>query len=113
METQSIITRAEYLAQAGTENAEYTHREYYAQFVTDTAVRMVGARFGEKLLASRDRYFNDIGIELWDKVCTVIHINVTAWKKAGNNGYSKSDLVCIAKAAGREYRKQRWITEIE
>lgn len=61
-----MITRQQYLAK------QATHREYYAQFVTDLMIRQVVGAIGEKrLLASTDPALNDIPLREWDTLAPV------------------------------------------
>ena len=54
-------TREDYL------NGKCTHREYYAQFVTqEMKVRLKGYIGLDNLLKSRDEHLNDIALRAWD-----------------------------------------------
>lgn len=48
---------------------ECTHRQYYAQFVTENTKLRVKQVVGEaKIVASTDEHFNDIPLKTWDSV---------------------------------------------
>lgn len=91
---------------------EVDHQAYYAQYVTDEVLRMVGARIGEdRIKASTDRWFNDIPLPLWDgitgyprDVIAALDASNASTTKDGVPWHSLSDLVCIAKAAARQIR---------
>ena len=72
-----------------------THRQYYAQFVTEQIINIVKMNIGLKtILNSTDRHMNDIALSKWDYLHGII---------AGAN--SLSDTVCIAKEAARQIRE--------
>ena len=58
-----MFTRQQYL------NKECTHREYYAQFVNESAKRLVRHYIGiSRILDSQDEGFNDIPLALWGEI---------------------------------------------
>lgn len=69
-----------------------THREYYAQFVTDRIKSLVKSQFGEQLFNSTDPHLNDIPLSKWDNLSgTVLR-----------SGFSLSDCVCTLKEAAKQ-----------
>lgn len=100
------ITRDEYM-----NNSEVLHQSYYAQFVTQETIKFVESRIGlKKLLESKCKYFNDIGIKhsnggrggwLWDNS----PINLKLLRECGgvSEGYmpSPATYTSIGKVAAR------------
>ena len=93
-----MFTREQYLAK------ECTHREYWAQFVTDSIVRTIANAFGDSLINSKDPHFNDIPLERWDRLANFYKEHIARVNKALGNGhvYSLSDGVCMLKEAARQ-----------
>lgn len=61
-----MITRKQYM------NKEATHQEYYGQFgqyLVDDVCRHIGKY---RILASDDKYFNDIPLRHWDAMRGVV-----------------------------------------
>lgn len=85
IETTSF-TRKEYL------DGKCTHREYYAQFVTNGIRETVLERFGKSLFSSTDPHLNDIALRHWDNLSRI----------AMRGGFSLSDCVCTLKEAARQ-----------
>lgn len=89
------------------------HQTYYVQYVTDEVLSLVKYSIGEDAIKfSTDPYFNDIPLYRWDVAGTRMPLNVVLALNASNAsttrggvaGHSKSDLVCILKAAARTIR---------
>jgi hypothetical protein len=78
-----------------------THREYYAQFVTDelksTILNIVGI---ERLLKSTDAHLNDIPIIMWDSISAPF--GTSAKMKSRGDSLTLSGQVCIAKEAAKQ-----------
>ena len=81
-----------------------THREFYAQFVTDDTIKQVGKIFGDRLHSAKDNHFNsNSGFKLreWDRLwLTPNQINKV--KSVGGTN-TRSTKVCILKEAARQY----------
>lgn len=114
MKQKKLITRKQYM------DNEYSHDEYYGQWVTDQMISIVAMVIGkDRLLASTDKHLNDIPLRLWDNLPVMDYINKENWKDASLSTYSvetqkqrkfiysPSDVVCIGKAAAREYIQSR------
>lgn len=104
-------------------NGEYSHNEYYEQWVTDEMMDYVVSKIGaDRLLGSTDEHFNDIPLPKWDGLSVMDYINQEDWIESRlsvldpevheNNrlahkqrkfAYSSSDSVCVSKAAARKY----------
>ncbi len=116
--TTERFTRQQYLAQSREPGA---HRRYYAQLVNDRTIAAVVQAIGRtRLLASTDPHYNDIPLQVWDRLCGFT---------MANYGYARGDktrmsapafplaqrfeelndyptlagLVCVAKEAARQY----------
>jgi len=93
-------TRLQYLA------GECTHREYYAQFVTDKVKSNVIRYIGRiNIETSNDKSFNDIPLRKWANIGIPVDI-VDALKEAGD-GYSLAGAVCINKEAAKQIRENQ------
>ena len=90
------IERKEYM------DGKATHREYYAQFVTDTTKAQVVNHFGvEKLVRhSDDPHLNGIPLHFWDMLYTMPE-TVAQMRRVGE-AYAPSTCVCIFKEAARQ-----------
>jgi len=63
-----MITRKEYM------DKEYTHEEYYGQFVNDAIIKIVGDSIGvDRIKASTDKHLNDIPLKEWDNLVPAMH----------------------------------------
>jgi hypothetical protein len=70
-----------------------THRQYYAQFVTDGVKAMVARAISiQVLVASTDPHLNDIQLSRWDRLATGV--------RADDN--SLASRVCVLKEAARQ-----------
>jgi hypothetical protein len=103
-----MFTRAQYL------NKECTHREYWAQFVTEGMRQMVRRNIGlERLQRSQNEYFNDVTrLQDWDmmKDVTFRMLDQKVWREIQypeytdprSIGWSLSDNTCLLKEAARQ-----------
>jgi hypothetical protein len=122
------MTRKEYMSRNTGETDTYSiHRQYYAQFVTDTVLDKVSKEIGlPRILASTDKHLNDIPLKEWDALAgfhggpNVTAQDIQNWhrlnpwlllhigriKKANDREYkggvSLSDCVCVAKEAATQ-----------
>jgi len=100
-DTQTVITRKEYMSHAGDEDSSSWHDRYYRQFVTDDTVRYVVQAIGaDRISASTDPHMNDIPLKQWDYLQYSLHFDRDKVKDAGDF-VSLSTVVCVAKAAAR------------
>ena len=113
---QPPLTRKEYL------DNNCSHNQYYKQFVTPEIINYVGSTIGrERIAKSLCQNFNDVPLELWDSLTVKHFVDKKLWSLAGNGvnsdsryveeytgkfSWSKSDNVCIAKAAARVIRSE-------
>jgi len=85
-------------------SGKITHRQYYTQFVNDNVKNMIIDSIGlNRLVNSKDEYFNDIPLELWDIIGLPGGI-VDKINRAGDY-YSLAGQVCILKEAARQLRE--------
>lgn len=117
----TLITQKEYM------NGEYTHDQYYGQFVTRPLIEAVKRLIGEdKLKNSICPHFNDVNYIkgsrwIWDNLDARSYIDTKKWALSGmgvaaNNtyveevtgryGWSPSNNTCILKAAARVARQE-------
>ena len=88
-------TRQQYL------NGEISHEGYYGQFVNVATKAQIRKYIGlERIMASRDPNFNDIGLENWGLNQFVYEKKLLA--KCDPCGNSESVKTCIAKEAARQ-----------
>jgi len=96
-----MITRKEYM------DKEYTHEEYYGQFVNDAIIKIVGDSIGvDRIKASTDKHLNDIPLKdiplkEWDNLVPAMHSYARKKLVLALDGSSTATGVCIAKAAAR------------
>ena len=76
-----------------------THREYYAQFVTEETKRNVRRDIGLKKLMRVREDLNKIPLDFWDLMFA--RHNVSAMLEAGDY-LTKAGAVCILKEAARQ-----------
>lgn len=117
----TLITQKEYM------NGEYTHNQYYGQFVTRALVDAVKSLVGEdKIKNSICPHFNDISYGrrdewVWDNIDARRYIDTKKWALSGQGvaadnsyveavtgryGWSPSNNTCILKAAARVIRRE-------
>ena len=86
-------------------NHECSHREYHAQFVSESVKNRVVCHIGmDKLLASTDEHLNDIPLNLWDKLDPVG--SKATWDAAGDYA-TMAGHTCIYKEAARQVIEQQ------
>lgn len=91
----SIRTRKEYL------DGAISHREYYAQFVTDDTRKVVIRYIGlDALRASANENLNDIPLSTWDTLPK--EYNKAAYNAADSYKMTIGMWVCIAKEAANQ-----------
>lgn len=103
-----MFTRKQYL------DKQCTHREFWAQFVTNGMREMVRQRITlERLQRSSNEYFNDVTkLQDWDcmKDATFRMLDMKKWRELQypeyigltSVGWSLSDNICILKEAARQ-----------
>jgi len=80
-----------------------THSQYYSQFLTYAYIKNVVKFIGkEKILESTCENFNDIPLELWDKLGAPWG-TFEKMREAGDY-LTKSGIICISKEAARNYK---------
>ena len=99
-----MITRKEYMGQdmSGTDR-EWTHREYYAQFV-DAGAKERLADWLPRLLKSTDEHLNDIPLHVWDDLGPPPESHAM-FKECGDNP-TMAGYVCIWKEAARQLMEE-------
>jgi len=102
VENKAIITRSQYMAN------EFTHEEYYGQFVDESMVQVVDIFLGDRIRFSLDNHFNDISLDIWDKLIYSIPEQVVNKIYEANEFdhvevglISILDRICVLKAAAR------------
>ena len=108
------FTRKEYMAShvhlvdADPEERFKLHRKYTAQFVTENIKNHVREVFGESILQSTNKHFNDIHINLWYPLCPQYQNHVASVNKrlTGTAHYTISDAVCMLKEAADQIREE-------
>ncbi len=94
-----MITRKEYLATGG----RAIHRAYYSQFITSTHKDRILRNIGlDKLQQSNDHYFNDIPLELWDKISLPVPAESAKLLKDCDDFPTLAGAVCIMKECARQ-----------
>jgi hypothetical protein len=73
-----------------------SHREYYAQFVTEPIKAIVNHNLGNEIIASNDEHFNDIPLCKWD--------NLSSHVSTGDSLCAK---VCILKECAKQIKEQQ------
>ena len=98
MKTETLFTRADYLAD------KCTHQQYYAQFVSEVAKNLVARHIGlDRIKASKDPHFNDIPLARWDQIAHGGIPRAIAFKDVGDTSTLAGN-VCIAKEAARQLK---------
>lgn len=96
-----MITRKDYMS------GKNTHREYYAQFVTEQTKAVVARSIGLKAIKkSVDPHFNDIPLVKWDILVGAIGASFpgSLMEQAGDY-YTLGGAVCIAKEAAQQLKE--------
>lgn len=92
-----MITREQYL------RGEFSHREYYSQFVTQGVKDKVLYRLPiETLKASTDPHFNDIQLSIWDSMMPIWPFYINSRIKQCGDYLTKAGAVCILKEAAKQ-----------
>lgn len=95
-----MITRKEYL------DHKYSHREYYAQFVTLDIIRKVKRMIGMTAINnSIDPSFNDIHLRKWDAIAVSSGTNEKM--RAVGDYLAPAGKVCILKEAARQIKEEQ------
>jgi len=99
-----MITREAYM------RGDFTHRQYYAQFVTAQIMAVIKQRFSlEQLRSCKDQqHFNDIQLVHWNRLALESNCWTTTYvllKEAGD-WMSLGVQVTILKEATRQYVEQ-------
>lgn len=116
-----MFTRYDYISD------KCSHEQYYSQFVTPEIKAAVRSYFGtDTLLASTDKYLNDIPLKRWDMFCGYESMSnrlvpnycfastIPLLKQAnGSGGCSPSDFTCIAKQAARELIREERAKQLD
>lgn len=101
------MTHEEYLELSRTGDSIEVFHQYYSQFVTPYVTELVRARIGEdRIRASKDMYFNDIPLKLWDELIPCVRHGI-ARKNEELNGtlaVSECECVCTLKTAAHIIR---------
>lgn len=106
MEHFGLITRKEFMnaTYVDAAAAKRRHREYWAQFVGPATIHHVERMIGrDKILASTDPAFNDIGLSLWDRCGASIPMKIAFIDVM--DFCTLSGLVCVAKEAAEQIRE--------
>lgn len=94
-----MITYAQYMAK------EFTHAQYYNEFVTpellDVVVNYMGA---DKIKNSMEERFSDIPLITWDRASETVLSVCSETLRKKDSPLTLSVSVCIAKTAARHIR---------
>ena len=94
-----MITRNDYIQTGGRD----AHRAYYAQFITPAHKSRILNNIGiERLQRSDDHYFNDIPLELWDKISVPVPAQSAKLLRECGDYPTLAGAVCIMKEAARQ-----------
>ena len=97
---------------------ECSHSEYYGQFINELLIKTVVYHIGgNRIIDSSCPHFNDIPLNLWDRLVFVPdRIDREKWKRLASDTYGKvdqskflwalSDQVCIAKECARLWKAE-------
>lgn len=101
------MTHEEYLELSRLGNGIEAFHLYYGQFVTPYVTEVVRTYIGEDIIrASKDMYFNDIPIKLWDKLVPLVRHGIASKneKLNGMRAVSMCECVCTLKTAAHIIR---------
>ena len=110
-----MYTRKEYMEESGglsikDEERFNLHRKYHRQFVElggERYIRSVVFAVGQdKILASTDKYLNDIPLRVWERIPAPIGTRKLGSKLGDVCMPSIADGVCIAKEAARMFKER-------
>ena len=95
----NLITRSDYLSTGGRK----AHQDYYAQFITAAHKNRILQTIGmDRLKKSKDHHFNDIPLELWDKISVPVPAESAKLLKECGDYPTLSGAVCIMKECARQ-----------
>ena len=95
-----MISRSDYI------NGQGLHRAYYAQFVVDAHYSRLSNSVGiDRILASKDEHFNDIPLELWDKVSAPVPAVTAQIMRECGDYPTLAGAVCTLKEAARQLKE--------
>lgn len=96
-----MFTRQQYL------NKECTHRQYYAQFVTQGIIDRVLRGIGkEKIINSTDEHLNDIPLQKWDCLLPTFPSSIANKMRECGDHPTLAGAVCICKEAARQIQEE-------
>jgi len=98
-----MFSRQDYL------NGRCTHREYYAQFVTDYVKMVVRDKIGiDRIMQSKDDRFSDIPMKEWDRLSLLFrkHVDYVSKEVGSKMGWSLGIGVCMLKEAARQIKEE-------
>jgi len=97
-----MMTRQDYLDVSSADDT--AHRRYNAQFVSVGMVNAIESRIGlSRLLASTDEHLNDIPLNEWDRLDSLLISYGTNHRlKQHGDFITMAGIVCIAKEAARQ-----------
>lgn len=101
------MTHEEYLELSRTGDSIAALHLYYGQFVTPYVKKLVRASIGEdRIRASKDVYFNDIPLPLWDRLVPLVRHSVSVRNEDinGTRVVSICECVCTLKTAAHIIR---------
>lgn len=98
------MTRKEYMQNSSPRN----HQKYYLNLAKSVGLTLPES-LKERVLESKDSYFNDIPLELWDQLARSSKQQIAKANKIvnGESVWSLCDGVCMYKALAREYVRQQ------
>ena len=95
MKESKKFTRKEYMDHV------CSHREYYAQYVTEGLKKQVLFNIPiSELEKSKDEHLNDVELKRWDNV--PMPYSVSTQMKENGDYLTQAGIVCIAKEAARQ-----------
>lgn len=83
---------------------ECTHREYYAQFVTEQD-RMLVLEIEDRIYHSTCPSLNDIPLKIWTNMGVGIRARLTLQMKEVGDYVSSAGVVCTLKEAAKQLRE--------
>lgn len=98
-----MMTRKEYMS-----NYAKNHRQYFADFVTPSVIKMVKQRIGlKRILSSTDEHFNNIPLKEWDSLYDYFKPHIAKINKEKGNKHTTcySDNTCMLKEAAKQIKE--------
>lgn len=90
------MTRKEYLDLSRLGNGTEVFHQYYSQFVTPYVTEVVRTCIGEdRIRASKDMYFNDIPLKLWDELIPCVRHDISVRNEEINGMWAVSECECV------------------